>query len=145
MPDENRFAGIGDAVGDDGDADGTDEADEPDDAVEGDDVPSTPADGATDEQSTDAAPTESDTSTDDASTTDDTAAFEFDDTVQKSVYVRPETFETLEDAEALVDAQLRTDHEVKDLTRREFFDAVFAEAADDTDRLVERILQMRER
>jgi hypothetical protein len=140
MPDENRFAGIGDAVGDDGDADGTDVADEPDDEVEGDDGPSTPADGASDEQSTDDAPT-----TAEASTPDDTAAFEFDDTVQKSVYVRPETFETLEDAEALVDAQLRTDHEVKDLTRREFFDAVFAEAADDTDRLVERILQMRER
>jgi len=140
MPDENRFAGIGDAVGDDGDADGTDVADEPDDEVEGDDGPSTPADGASDEQSTDDAPT-----TAEASTPDDTAAFEFDDTVQKSVYVRPETFETLEDAEALVDAQLRTDHEVKDLTRREFFDAVFAEAADNTDRLVERILQMRER
>ena len=166
MPDENRFAGIGDAVegGDDekqtdesDDADRTDDADGTDETVEADDDPSATDDGATDERSPDGEGTESDTSPDDASTahapstsdgastSEDSAAFEFDDTVQKSVYVRPETFETLEDAEALVNAQLRTDHEVKNLTRREFFDAVFAEAADDTDRIVERILRMREK
>ncbi|WP_121823369.1 hypothetical protein [Halostella salina] len=129
MPDENRFAGIGEAV-------------------EGDGEPSSDADPA-DETPADEDSTNADESVDEESANDATdspaeAAFPFDDTVQKSVYVRPETFEALEDAEALVDARLRTDHDLRDLTRREFFDAVFREAAADTDQLVERIRRMRE-
>jgi len=130
MPDENRFAGIGEAV-------------------EGDEEPSSdvaPADeNPADEGSTNAdEAVDGEAATDAADSPAETAAFPFDDTVQKSVYVRPETFETLEDAEALVDARLRTDHDLRDLTRREFFDAVFREAAEDTDQLVERIRRMRE-
>jgi len=127
MPDENRFAGIGDAVETDeppaGDGPADEESDPPADESEGDAGDDAPVE--------DAPP-------------DETPAFPFDDTVQKSVYVRPETFEELEDAEALVDARLRTDHAIRDLTRREFFDAVFREAAEDTDRLVERVRRMRE-
>ena len=126
MPDENRFAGIGDAV----DEDTRDE-----------DSPSTGESSA--ETAPDVGSDGGDGDT--GGETADPAAFAFDDTVQKSVYVRPETFEELEDAEALVNAQLRTEHDLKDLTRREFFDAVFREAAEDTDRLVERIMQMREK
>ncbi|WP_135822853.1 hypothetical protein [Halostella litorea] len=136
MPDENRFAGIGEAVeGDDPAADEATPTEADDDPVdEGGDAPADDSDG----DSGDAGP-------DEGGPPDTTPAFAFDDTVQKSVYVRPETFEELEDAEALVDAQLRTDHDLRDLTRREFFDAVFREAAEDTDALVERVRRMREK
>ena len=125
MPDENRFAGIGDAV------------EEPEDDASG-------GERTTETGNETVANAESNESTGNSDAPADPAAFAFDDTVQKSVYVRPETFEELEDAEALVNAQLRTEHDRKDLTRREFFDAVFREAADDTERLVERIKRMRE-
>ena len=127
MPDENRFAGIGDAVEEAEPPSGTGASDEEGDASAGD--PDAPGD---------------EDATREAESPDETPAFPFEDTVQKSVYVRPETFEELEDAEALVDAQLRTDHAIRDLTRREFFDAVFREAAEDTDALVERVRRMRE-
>jgi hypothetical protein len=74
----------------------------------------------------------------------DPTAFSFDDTVQKSIYVRPEAYERLEDAEALVNARLRTDHELKDMARREFFDAALRVAADHEDELVDRILDERD-
>lgn len=125
MPDENRFAGIGDAV------------EEPEDDASG-------GERTTETGNETVANAESNESTGNSGAPADPAAFPFEDTVQKSVYVRPETFEELEDAEALVNAQLRTEHDLKDLTRREFFDAVFREAADDTERLVERIRRMRE-
>jgi hypothetical protein len=125
MPDENRFAGIGDAV------------EEPEDDASG-------GERTTETGNETVANAEPNESTGNSGAPDDPAAFAFDDTVQKSVYVRPETFEELEDAEALVNAQLRTEHDLKDLTRREFFDAVFREAADDTERLVKRIRRMRE-
>ncbi|WP_323192779.1 hypothetical protein [Halostella sp. PRR32] len=141
MPDENRFAGIADAVENEGDGSGAAGEENESSTAESD----VAGGRSSDDDSIDGESPSGDASADDASTPDDPVAFEFDDTVQKSVYVRPETFEALEDAEALVDARLRTDHEVKNLTRREFFDAVFAEAADDTDRLVERILRMREK
>ncbi|MCU4742737.1 hypothetical protein [Natronoglomus mannanivorans] len=69
----------------------------------------------------------------------DPSAFPFDATTKKTVYVRDETIDDLEDARALVDAQLRTEHDVRDLTGREFYDAVFRLAADDTDGLIEEI------
>lgn len=128
MPDENRFAGIGDAV----------EEEPQDEANAGE-----PSTETREETVADTGSNSEDSGT--GGEAADPAAFAFDDTVQKSVYVRPKTFEELEDAEALVNAQLRTEHDLKDLTRREFFDAVFREAAEDTDRLVERIMKMREK
>lgn len=152
MPDENRFAGIGQAVEGDGpDDDATDAGSAGGGAVAdgssgaGADTPEDDPDRGSSDDGSDTVPdAESSDDGGDEDEADDPAAFAFDDTVQKSVYVRPETYETLEDAEALVNARLRTEHGVKDLTRREFFDAVFREAADDTDRLVERIRRMRE-
>jgi hypothetical protein len=70
-------------------------------------------------------------------------AFEFDDTEQHSVYVRPKAWQRVEDAEALVDARLRADYELRDLTGREFQDAVLRVAADHEDELVEAILAAR--
>ncbi|NHN49892.1 hypothetical protein G9464_20190 [Halostella sp. JP-L12] len=130
MPDENRFAGIGDAVEEEPENDDAAIAEEPSAETGEETVADAGANDGEDDTGGNAA---------------GPAAFAFDDTVQKSVYVRPETFEELEDAEALVNAQLRTEHDLKDLTRREFFDAVFREAAEDTDRLVERIRKMREK
>lgn len=74
----------------------------------------------------------------------DPTAFSFDATVQKSIYVRPEAYEQLEDAEALVNARLRTEHELKNMARREFFDAALRVAADHEDELIDMILDERE-
>jgi hypothetical protein len=74
----------------------------------------------------------------------DPTAFAFEDTVQKSIYVRPEAYEQLEDAEALVNARLRTEHELKNMARREFFDAALRVAADHEDELVDRIVDERD-
>lgn len=70
-------------------------------------------------------------------------AFEFDDTTAKSIYVRPETLRRIDDVEALVDARLRTEHEVRDLTTREFYDAVLRVAAADPDAVVRAVVDGR--
>lgn len=71
-------------------------------------------------------------------------AFAFDDTTPKSVYVRESTLRTIDDVEALVDAQLRTDQDVRNLATREFYDAVFRVAADRSEDVVKRVIAMRE-
>lgn len=71
-------------------------------------------------------------------------AFEFDATTAKSIYVRPETLEVLEDAEFEVESALRRDHGVRDVTGREFHDAAVRVLADHADEIVERILDERE-
>ncbi|GAB3036222.1 hypothetical protein [Natronobiforma cellulositropha] len=127
MPDDNRFAGLSEAV-DDEPADEEpasaaveyDETDAPESSTEAD------TDGASSEPETEPEPS-------------DPSAFAFDETTKKTVYVRQETLDALEDARVLVDAQLRTNHDVRDLTGREFYDAVFRLAAADTDGLVEEI------
>ncbi|MDQ2052725.1 hypothetical protein RBH26_19975 [Natronolimnohabitans sp. A-GB9] len=137
MPDDNRFAGLREAV------------DEPD--AESDEAPSSEADSTTEieyesavtDSETDAG-SEPDEADSESTDPDDPTAFPFDATEKKTVYVRPETLADLEDAQALVDAQLRTDHDVRDLTGREFYDAVFQLAADDTDGLIEAILEARD-
>jgi hypothetical protein len=121
MPDENRFSGLGDVV----------EEDEPE------------ADG---EESGESASAET---SDDAAQTEDPEssggpAFEFEDTTAKSVYVRPETLSVLDDAEFEVESLLRRDHEVRDLTGREFHDAIVRVAADHPDEVVTAILAARE-
>lgn len=73
----------------------------------------------------------------------DEPAFPFDDTTAKSIYVRPETLRRIEDVEALVDARLRTEHQVRDLTTREFYDAVLRVAAEDPDAVVRTVIAER--
>ena len=155
MPEDNRFAGLSDAV-EDGELEDADEesasdtgSSAPDDDSSADaDSPttveyeSTEADAEEDngEQSEDES-SANDSADGDA---DDPTAFPFDATEKKTVYVRPETLDGLEDARALVDAQLRTEHDVRDLTGREFYDAAFRLAAADTDGLIDEILEARE-
>lgn len=70
-------------------------------------------------------------------------AFEFDETAQHSVYVRPSTWQRLEDLESLVDARLRTDHDIRNVTGSEFHDAVLRVAAEHEDELIGAILAAR--
>ena len=151
MPDDNRFAGLSEAVEDDDDAE-SDDGDAPT-AGRGDE--SEPALGKTDSSDPGSnAPEDgpdssedgsaSSTGTTDVTESDDPAAFPFDATEKKTVYVRPETIADLDDARALVDAQLRTEHDVRDLTGREFYNAVFRLAAADTEGLIDEILEARQ-
>lgn len=71
-------------------------------------------------------------------------AFEFDATTAKSIYVRPETLETLEDTEFEVEMLLRREHGIRDVTGREFHDAAVQVLADHADEVVEQILDERE-
>lgn len=70
-------------------------------------------------------------------------AFEFDGTTAKSIYVRPETLELLEDTEFEVEMLLRREHKIRDPTGREFHDAAVRVLAEHTDEIVERILAAR--
>ena len=159
MPDDNRFAGLSEAVEDDPGAEADDESasdagsDDCEDA--GSTAPATAAtarepDAASEtdaDEGTAAGETDSDASADSSetdSTEDDPTAFPFDATEKKTVYVRPDTIADLDDTRALVDAQLRTEHDVRDLTGREFYDAVFRLAASDTEGLIDEILAARE-
>lgn len=81
---------------------------------------------------------------DDTTEKEEDAAFPFDATEQKSVYALPETFEDLDDAEFDVQVKLRKDHDVRDVKRREFFDAALQVAAEHPDEVAKRILQGRE-
>ena len=149
MPEDNRFAGLSEAVDEDdpeesADGTGTAAAAEENsggraDSVEGEPLASD-ADGDATASDSESEPADSG----DSDESNDPAAFPFDATEKKTVYVRPETLDDLEDARALVDAQLRTDHDVRDLTGREFYDAVFRFAASDTSGLIDEILEARE-
>ena len=89
---------------------------------------------------------DADTAADDESEPENGAgpAFEFDETSAKSIYVRPETLETLEDAEFEVESLLRREHGIRDVTGREFHDAAVHVLAEHADEIVERILEERE-
>ncbi|NUB93859.1 hypothetical protein HT576_23075 [Haloterrigena sp. SYSU A121-1] len=161
MPDDNRFAGLSDAVEDDPDEESdaesaaADSSSEETDSPTGEDAASvsdseTGGDSSGSESGANAETGDTDTDTDtDVDGGDDTGdndptAFPFDATEKKTVYVRPETLAELDDARALADAQLRTDHDVRDLTGREFYDAVFRLAAADTEGVIDEILEARE-
>lgn len=141
MPEDNRFAGLSEAVDED-------ELDTDDDSSAGSGSTEhefTGSDAATDSAAADTAADETDSESDaDSTEPDDPTAFPFDATEKKTVYVRSETLDELEDARALVDAQLRTEHDVRDLTGREFYDAAFRLAAADTDGLIEAVLEARD-
>ncbi|WP_339106406.1 hypothetical protein [Haloterrigena salinisoli] len=155
MPDDNRFAGLSDAVEDDPDEQSDAESvatesssEETDSPTAEDDAPAPESEsgggssGSESDSSTETGDTDADV--DDDAGDDDPTAFPFDATEKKTVYVRPETLADLDDARALVDAQLRTDHDVRDLTGREFYDAVFRLAAADTEGVIDEILEARE-
>ncbi|ELZ16085.1 hypothetical protein C477_16365 [Haloterrigena salina JCM 13891] len=155
MPDDNRFAGLSDAVEDDpGEgSDAESAADESSskktDSPTVEDDPSvsdseTGGDSSGSESDSSAETAESDADGEDDTGDNDPTAFPFDATEKKTVYVRPETLADLDDARALVDAQLRTDHDVRDLTGREFYDAVFRLAAGDTEGVIDEVLEARE-
>jgi hypothetical protein len=121
MPDENRFSGLGDVV----------EEEEPDASIEESGESASEEAGA------------------DADAADELAssggpAFEFEDTTAKSVYVRPETLSVLDDAEFEVESLLRREHEVRDLTGREFHDALVRVAADHPDEVATAVLAARD-
>jgi len=95
------------------------------------------------DEETDDEPEES-ADADDAEESSAGPAFEFDATTAKSIYVRPETLEVLEDAEFEVESLLRREHGIRDVTGREFHDAAVRVLAEHADEIVERILDERE-
>jgi hypothetical protein len=124
MPDDNRFAGIGDQM------DGPEQSDDesgPDD--------STGVDAAAERTETRTSASGAQTETDDA----DGPAFAFDQTSAKSLYVRDGTLELFEDTEFEVEAALRSDHGIRDLTSREFHDALVHVAAEHVGEIAARI------
>ncbi|MFA9427672.1 hypothetical protein [Natronorubrum sp. A-ect3] len=143
MPEDNRFAGLSEAVDEDADDSAGESASDAESADSDSNATTVEYDSTADETETDTESSD-DGSDGESADADDPTAFPFDATEKKTVYVRPETIEELEDAQALVDAQLRTDHDVRDLTGREFYDAVFRLAAADTDGLIEELLEARE-
>jgi hypothetical protein len=117
MPDENRFAGLGEQMDDE------DETEEPDQS-------------ASTRDTTDDAP--------DADVKDDGPAFEFEATRAKSIYVRPETLDLLEDVEFEVESILRREHGIRDLTGREFHDALVRAIATDPETVASLVLDARD-
>lgn len=120
MPDENRFAGLGEQM------DGEDETDEKadhDSSASNREVPA-------------------DTSDPDAGGSG--PAFAFEATRAKSLYVRPETLDLLEDVEFEVESILRREHDVRDLTGREFHDALVRAIATDPEAVARIVLDARD-
>lgn len=113
MPDENRFAGLSEAEKE-----------------------------ARAEEETEAEEAES-TDPEDEPSEEGGPAFEFDATTAKSIYVRPETLEQLEDTEFEVEMLLRRNHGIRDVTGREFHDAAVRVLEDHVEDVVEQILDAR--
>ena len=111
MPDENRFAGLGG-----------------EEAVSNDDGEPT---STNDEPAAGESPTEADS--------EGGPAFEFDATTAKSIYVREETLALLEDTEFEVESVLRREYDIRDVTGREFHDAVVCVMTDHVDEIAARI------
>ena len=74
----------------------------------------------------------------------DGPAFEFEATTAKSVYVRQETLDMMDDAEFEVESLLRREHDVRDLTGREFHDALIRVAAEYPEEIVDVVLDTRD-
>lgn len=117
MPDENRFAGLGEQIA----------PEEPEDA-----------DASSGDVGDDAADTE------EIAESEGGPAFEFEETKAKSLYVRPDTLQILEDTEFEVESILRREHGVRDLAGREFHDAVVRAIATNPEAVAELILDLRD-
>ncbi|KTG26673.1 hypothetical protein [Haloferax profundi] len=71
-------------------------------------------------------------------------AFEFEATTAKSIYVRTETLDQMDDAEFEVESRLRREHDIRDLTGREFHDALVRIAATYPDEIADAIVRTRD-
>lgn len=143
MPDENRFARLGDAIGESNEGEGgREESSEP--------KPSEPTPETRPESDDEAERTASDGETEGEESeraseeADDGPAFEFEDTTAKSMYVRPGTVAVLDDAEFEVESFLRREHDVRDVTGREFHDALVRVAAAYPEDVADAILAARD-
>lgn len=112
MPDENRFARLGDEIEDPEETD--------------DSEPDSTGDAATEQSDP------------------DDPAFAFEQTIQRSMYIREPTETVLEDLEFEVESLLRTEHEMRNLTGREFMDALIHTAAESPDNIADLIAERRE-
>ncbi|SFG70952.1 hypothetical protein SAMN04488063_2737 [Halopelagius inordinatus] len=138
MPDENRFARLGDAIGESNEG----ESEEENGAESSEREPSEPtaeAKSESDDREDGEAASEAETEE-----TGGGPAFEFEATTAKSVYVRPETVDVLDDAEFEVESFLRREHDVRDVTGREFHDALVRVAAEYPDEVADAILAARD-
>ncbi|GAB3419393.1 hypothetical protein GCM10027435_20660 [Haloparvum alkalitolerans] len=171
MPDENRFAGLTDAMEEEAEADepeadeaeadeATDDAGEPAadaesaaDADSGSDSAAGSESAAADADEAEDADAEGDAeggaAPDDGETADDVdpaevPAFAFEEASPKSIYVRDETLALLEDAEFEVEAALRRDRQIRNVTGREFHDAAVRVIADHAEEVAEEIVRLRE-
>lgn len=125
MVDENRFAGLADAEN----SDLEDETDvTPDDSDQKTSTTSADNDGEVDKSEHD----------------EGGPAFSFDETTAKSIYVREETLDILEDTELEIELLLRQEHDIRDITGREVMDAVLRVAAEDPDAVVNQIIAERD-
>lgn len=88
--------------------------------------------------------TDADDSNDASTESSSKPAFEFDETTPKSIYVRPSTIELLEDTEFEIESLLRREHGIRDVTGREFHDALVHVVAEHPERIAEQILATRE-
>ncbi|GAB6880588.1 hypothetical protein JCM17823_28620 [Halorubrum gandharaense] len=144
MPDENRFSGIGSAM----DAEDSDEGAANEAAAERSSsaTESPPADDAdrnskNDDEQSAGGPADGEAA---SSTPLDTPAFAFEQTGAKSLYLRSSTVDVLDDTEFEVEAVLRREHDVRNLTGREFHDAAVRVLADHADEIAERVVDARE-
>ena len=126
MADENRFAGLGDQLNEEEDADRAD-SDEQTHASDRETGVSNGGEGRPEEEGSEAGP-----------------AFGFDATIPKSIYVRQDTVELLEDAEFGVESILRQEYDIRNMTGREFHDAMVHILAEHVNEIAERIHDVRE-
>ena len=124
MADENRFAGIGEEL---------EEKDSTQPSVDKETLESIDESDATD-------------GADDPSEEESEGgpAFGFDATTPKSIYVREETLKLLEDAEFEVESILRQEHDIRNVTGREFHDAMIHVLTEQVDKVAARIHDVRE-
>jgi vacuolar-type H+-ATPase subunit I/STV1 len=129
MADENRFAGLGEQIEEEEEEEGATQPGVDEEALE-----STDETDATDEVDE---PSEEEVS-------EGGPAFGFDATTPKSIYVREETLELLEDTEFGVESILRQEYDVRNVTGREFHDAMVHVLTEHVDEIAARIHDVRE-
>ncbi|WP_224449581.1 hypothetical protein [Haloprofundus salilacus] len=132
MPDGNRFAGLSDALGDEETAEEAQRTESPEGADDETISSETMDDETLDEESSASTPEEGG------------PAFSFEETTPKSVYVRDQTLDALEDLEFEVEVALRREHGVRDVTGREFHDALVRVAAEHADDIAALVVETRE-
>lgn len=115
MPDDNRFSGLGDKLGD----------------GESDDDTTAEQQGTPDESSMPTAAI-------------DEPAFDFDAAVQRPLYARSEAWDAIEDTLELdVERELRTEHDVRNASKRELHDALLQVAAEHAEEIADQVVTER--